>query len=74
MLFVYIVLMVPSSALVVPADGECLSYGGFSLGETIRFESHEFIADRFSGLTLHPLVNGSGTVVMGPAIGGPLFP
>jgi hypothetical protein len=26
------VLMVPSSALVVTADGECLSCGGFSLG------------------------------------------
>jgi hypothetical protein len=47
--FLLDVLMVPSSAFAVAADGERLSCGGFSLGETIRFESLEFITDRFDG-------------------------
>jgi hypothetical protein len=52
--FLLDVLMVPSSALAVAADGERLSCGGFSLGETIRFESLEFITDRFDGLSPPP--------------------
>jgi hypothetical protein len=44
---------------------------GFSLSETIRFVNLEFIADRFDDLSLSPLGDGSGTVIMGPACGGP---
>jgi hypothetical protein len=44
--------MVHSSMLIVAIDGERLTYGGFSLGETIFFGSLEFIADCFVGLTL----------------------
>jgi hypothetical protein len=36
--------MVPSSAITIAAYSECLSCDGFSLGETIRFGSIEFIA------------------------------
>jgi hypothetical protein len=52
--FLLDVLMVPSSALAIAADGERLSCGGFSLGETIRFESLEFITNRFDGLSPPP--------------------
>jgi hypothetical protein len=49
------VLMVPSSALATAAGGKRLSCDGFSLGETFHFGNLEFIADRFSGLSLSPL-------------------
>jgi hypothetical protein len=39
------VLMVQSSMLIISTDGERPMCGGFSLGETICFESLEFIAD-----------------------------
>jgi hypothetical protein len=42
----------------------------FSLGETIRFKSLEFIANRFGGMSL-PLKDGSGAIIMGPACGEP---
>jgi hypothetical protein len=48
------VLMVPSCALAVIADGEHLTCGGFSLGETIHLGNFEFIADYFSGTSLSP--------------------
>jgi hypothetical protein len=41
------VTMVHSSALAVATDGERLMCSGFSLDETVRFESLEFIADYF---------------------------
>jgi hypothetical protein len=47
-------LMDPSLALAVAANGERLSCGGLSLDETIHFWSLEFIADRFSVLSLSP--------------------
>jgi hypothetical protein len=62
--------MVPSSALAVAADGELLSCDVFSLGETIRFGSLEFIADRFSGLSLSPIGDGSGAAIIGSTYGG----
>jgi hypothetical protein len=65
---------VPSSVLVIAADGECLSCGGFSLGETICFGGLEFIADRFSGLSLSPMGDGSDAIIMGSACGGPPSP
>jgi hypothetical protein len=46
------VLMVPSSALAIAVDGECLSSDVFSLGETSLFGSLEFIADHFGSLSL----------------------
>jgi hypothetical protein len=46
--------MVPSSSLVVSADGECLTCSGFSRGETVRFGSLEFITDRYGDLSLSP--------------------
>jgi hypothetical protein len=63
------VLMVPSSSLTVAADGERLSCDVFSLGETIRFGRLEFIADRFSVLSLSPMGDGSGATIMGSTCG-----
>jgi hypothetical protein len=57
--------MVPSSTLTVAADGERLTDGGFSLGETIRLGSFEFITDYFSGLSLSPRRGNSGVAFMG---------
>jgi hypothetical protein len=64
------VLMVPSLALTIAADGERLSCDVFSLDETIHFGSIEFIADRFSGLSLSPMGDGSGAAIMGSTHGG----
>jgi hypothetical protein len=44
-LFSLNVPMVPSSMITITTDGERLTYGGFSLGETIHIRSFEFIAD-----------------------------
>jgi hypothetical protein len=44
--------MVHSSMLVITADEECLTCCGFSLGETIHFESLEFITNYFGSLSL----------------------
>jgi hypothetical protein len=66
--------MVPSSALTVTTSGERLLCGGFSIGETIRFRSLEFIADRFDRLSLSHMGNGLDAVVMDSAHGGPPSP
>jgi hypothetical protein len=63
--------MVPSLALTIAADGKRLSCGGFFLGESIHFGSLEFITDRFGGLSLSRLGDGSCVIIMGPAHGGP---
>jgi hypothetical protein len=47
--FPLIISMVRSSTLVVTTDGEHLGCGGFSLGESVRFGSLEFIVDCFFG-------------------------
>jgi hypothetical protein len=39
------VLMVLSSAIIVAADSERLTCGGFSLGRTVRLGSFQFIAN-----------------------------
>jgi hypothetical protein len=48
------VLMVPSSMITIAADGERLTCGGFSLGETIHLGNFELIADYFGSLSLSP--------------------
>jgi hypothetical protein len=68
------ILMVPSFMLTVAADGECASCNAFSLGETIHFGSLEFITDRFSGLSLSPLGDGSEATVMGSTRSRPPSP
>jgi hypothetical protein len=57
--------MVPSSMIFVAAYGECLTCGGFSLSETVRPGSFEFIADYFRGLSLSPRRGDSGAAFMG---------
>jgi hypothetical protein len=64
------VLMVPSSVLVISIDGERLTCGGFSLGETVRLESFEFITDYFSGLSLSSRRSDSGTTFIGSTHSG----
>jgi hypothetical protein len=68
------VLMVPSSALALSTDGERLTYGGFSLGETIHLGRFEFIADYFSGLSLSPRRSDSGIAFMSSNRSGPPSP
>jgi hypothetical protein len=63
-----------SSALAVTANGECLSGGGFSLGETIHFGSIEFITDFFGNLSLPPRRDISDAAVMGSIHSGPPSP
>jgi hypothetical protein len=58
------VLMVPSFALAISTVGECLTCGGFSLGETICLGSFKFIADYFGGLSLSPRRSNSGVAFM----------
>jgi hypothetical protein len=67
-LFHWIVLMVPSSSIVVAADGECLTCRGFSLGEPIRLGNFEFIADYFNGLSLFPKRGNEGVPFMWPQL------
>jgi hypothetical protein len=57
--------MVPSSAITVAADGECLTCGGFSLGETVYLGNFECITD-YGGLNLSPRRGDSSTTFMGP--------
>jgi hypothetical protein len=64
--------MVHPSVLVVSSDGDGLMCGGFSLSETICFESLEFITDCFSGLSLSSRRNDSSTTFMGLTRSGPL--
>jgi hypothetical protein len=57
--------MVPSSVITVATDGECLTCGGFSLGEPVRLGNFEFTANYFGGLSLSPRRGDSGTTFMG---------
>jgi hypothetical protein len=56
--------MVPSSALVVTSDGECLMCDGLFLGETVRLGRFELIAYYFIGLSLSPRRGSSGAAFM----------
>jgi hypothetical protein len=51
--------MVHASMLTVAIDGECLTWDGFSLGESVLFGSLEFIVDCF------PLIAPPG-LILGP--------
>jgi hypothetical protein len=58
--------MVPSSAITITVDGECLSCDGFSLGKTIHFGSLEFTTD--------PRRDSSDAAIMGSTHSGPPSP
>jgi hypothetical protein len=66
--------MVPSFVLVVVADGEHLTCGGFSLGKTIHLGSFKFITDYFDGLSLSPRRGDSGATFMGSTRNGTSSP
>jgi hypothetical protein len=68
------ILIVPSLAPIITVDGECLSCGGFSHGETIHFGSLESNTDCFDGLSLSPMGDGSDAIIIGSAHGGLLSP
>jgi hypothetical protein len=57
--------MVPSSAIAI--DGECLTCGGLSLGETVRLGNFELITNYFDGLILSPIRGDTGAAFMGLA-------
>jgi hypothetical protein len=63
--FLLYVPMVPSSALAITTDGDCLTCGGFSLGETVHLGSIEFVADYFGSLSLSPRRGDLGPTFMG---------
>jgi hypothetical protein len=44
--------MVPSSVITVSTNGECLTCGGFSLGETVCLRNFKFIVNYIGGLCL----------------------
>jgi hypothetical protein len=67
-------LPVQKTPIVGAADGECLSCGGFSLGETFHIQSLEFIAECFSSLNLAPRGDGSDATFMGSTCSGPPSP
>jgi hypothetical protein len=64
--------MVALSTLAVSTDGEHLTSGGFSLGETVCLVSFEFIADYFGGLSLSPRRSDSGATFVGSTRNGTL--
>jgi hypothetical protein len=57
--------MIPSMALVVAVEGECLSRGDFSIDETIHLGILDFIANCFRGLSLYPRREGLDAVTVG---------
>jgi hypothetical protein len=65
------ILMIPSSVSAVTGDSECLLCDLFSLEETFRFRSLEFIAGHFGGLSRSPMGNGSDATIMASTHGRP---
>jgi hypothetical protein len=61
---------VPSSAINITTDGECLTCVGFSFGETVRLGSFEFIADNFGGLSFSPRRGDLSVTFMGSTHSG----
>jgi hypothetical protein len=57
--------MVHSSTPAVATNRERLTCSGFSLGETVHFESLEFMVDCFNALSLSPKGSDLGTVFVG---------
>jgi hypothetical protein len=57
--------MVHSSMLAITTDGEHLTCGSCSLGETVHFESLRFTTNNFSSLSLTPKGSNPGAVFMG---------
>jgi hypothetical protein len=57
--------MVPPSSIVVTADDECLTCGGFSLGKPVHLGNFEFIANYFDGLSLSHRRGNEGTIFVG---------
>jgi hypothetical protein len=62
--------MVPSSVIVIAADGEHLTCGGFCHSETIRLGNFEAIADYFGGLSLSPRRGNASATFMGSTRSG----
>jgi hypothetical protein len=59
------VLIVPSSAITVATDGECVMCGGFSLGKIDHHGNFEFIPNYFGGMSLSHRRGDSGATFMG---------
>jgi hypothetical protein len=74
MLFLDEVLVVPSSSIIVVTDGECLAYGGFSLGKPVHLGNFEFIANYFGSLSLSPRRGNGGAVIVGSTHSMPSTP
>jgi hypothetical protein len=66
--------MVPSSALAVSTDSECLMCGGLSLGEIVLLGRFELISNYFGGLRLSPRRCDLGATFMGSTPSGTLSP
>jgi hypothetical protein len=63
--------MVPSSSIAIPADGKCLTCGGFSLGELVHLGNFKFIADYFGSLSLSPKRSDECAISVGSTHSGP---
>jgi hypothetical protein len=57
--------MLPSSVILIAANGKHLACVGFSLGETVCLGNFEFIADYFGDLSLSPKRGNVGASFMG---------
>jgi hypothetical protein len=51
-------------------DDECLTYGGFFLGETVHVGNFKFIADYFGSMSLSPRKGDEDTTLMGSTRSG----
>jgi hypothetical protein len=66
--------MDPSSTVTVATDGEHLTCGGVSLGDTVLLNNFKFIANYFSGLSLSPRRANDGAALMGSTRSGASTP